>query len=75
MEAGLSGMLVLAGVSAADALIATLGYRLASYWLPLPTGFIAFVLFRRRYGPVEIARYQRQPTETATAPRHLTRDW
>jgi uncharacterized protein (TIRG00374 family) len=54
VEAGLSGMLVLAGVSAADALIATLGYRLASYWLPLPTGFIAFVLFRRRYGPVKL---------------------
>lgn len=54
VEAGLSGMLVLAGVSAAEALIATLGYRLASYWLPLPTGFVAFALFRRRYGPVQL---------------------
>ena len=54
VEAGLSGMLVLAGVSAADALIATLGYRLASYWLPLPAGFVAYTLFRRRYGSVKL---------------------
>ena len=70
VEAGLSGMLVLAGVSAADALIATLGYRLASYWLPLPAGFGAFVLFRRRYGPVQLPdtnhnRPRRRPREGA----------
>jgi len=54
VEASLSGMLVLAGVGAADALIATLGYRLASYWLPLPAGSTAYVLYRHRYGPVRL---------------------
>jgi lysylphosphatidylglycerol synthase-like protein len=36
VEAGLAGLLVLAGVSAADAALATLAYRLVSYWPPLP---------------------------------------
>jgi uncharacterized protein (TIRG00374 family) len=50
VEAGLSGMLVLAGVSAQQALVGTLAYRLVSFWLPLPAGGIAYILFRRRYG-------------------------
>jgi uncharacterized protein (TIRG00374 family) len=49
VEAGLSGMLVLAGVNGGDAFLATLTYRLASYWLPLPAGLMAYILFRRRY--------------------------
>ena len=38
VEAGLTGLLVLAGVGAGDAAAATLAYRLVSYWLPLPAG-------------------------------------
>jgi uncharacterized protein (TIRG00374 family) len=49
VEAGLVGMLALAGVSGPDALAATLLYRLVSYWLPLPAGGVAYLLFRRRY--------------------------
>ena len=49
VEAGLVGTLALAGVSGRDALAATLLYRLASYWLPIPAGGLAYVLFRRRY--------------------------
>jgi uncharacterized protein (TIRG00374 family) len=49
VEAGLVGMLALAGVSGSDALAATLLYRLVSYWLPLPAGGVAYLLFRRRY--------------------------
>lgn len=52
VEAGLVGTLTLAGVSGHDALAATLLYRIASYWLPLPAGAVAYVLFRRRYGAV-----------------------
>jgi hypothetical protein len=44
-------MLVLAGVSVSNAFVATLAYRLGSYWLPLMAGPIAYGLFRRRYGP------------------------
>jgi uncharacterized protein (TIRG00374 family) len=50
VEASLSGLLILAGVPASYALLATLAYRLASYWLPLLTGPPAYLLFRHRYG-------------------------
>ncbi|MGN6168155.1 MAG: lysylphosphatidylglycerol synthase transmembrane domain-containing protein [Solirubrobacteraceae bacterium] len=50
VEAGLTGTLALAGVAAAPAALATLAYRLASYWLPLPVGLSAWVWHRRRYG-------------------------
>jgi uncharacterized protein (TIRG00374 family) len=50
VEAGLTAMLVLAGVPGQDALLATLAYRVVSYWLPLPAGLVAHFLFRHRYG-------------------------
>lgn len=50
VEAGLVGMLTLAGVPGHEALAATLLYRLASFWLPLPAGGLSYVLFQRRYG-------------------------
>ena len=50
VEAGLTGTLALAGVSADDALVASLAYRLASFWLPIPVGGGAWLVFRRHYG-------------------------
>jgi len=47
VEAGLTGMLALAGVSAGDAVMATFAYRLFCYWLPLPFGLLAFALAPR----------------------------
>jgi uncharacterized protein (TIRG00374 family) len=49
VEASMSGLLVLAGVNGGNAFLATLTYRLASYWLPLVAGPVAYFLFRRRY--------------------------
>jgi uncharacterized protein (TIRG00374 family) len=49
VEAGLTGTLALAGVQPAQAVLATLLYRLASYWLPIFAGPVAYGLFRRRY--------------------------
>jgi uncharacterized protein (TIRG00374 family) len=49
VEAGLVGMLVLAGVGGTAAAVATLAYRLVSFWLPIPVGGAGYVLFRRRY--------------------------
>jgi uncharacterized protein (TIRG00374 family) len=49
VEAGLTGTLALAGVSGGAAVVATLAYRLVSFWLPIPAGAAAFWLFRRRY--------------------------
>lgn len=50
VEAGLTSMLVAAHVQEPRALLATLAYRLVSYWLPLVAGLVAWVWFRRRYG-------------------------
>jgi uncharacterized protein (TIRG00374 family) len=50
VEASLSGLLILAGVRPGYALLATLAYRVVSYWLPLLAGLPAYLLFRRRYG-------------------------
>jgi uncharacterized protein (TIRG00374 family) len=54
VEAGLTGMLVLAGVDPAAAAAATLAYRLVSFWLPLPAGGLAYWLFTRRLKPVAL---------------------
>jgi uncharacterized protein (TIRG00374 family) len=48
VEAGLTAMLALAGVSAGNAVLATFAYRLFSYWLPLPVGLAAYAAHRRR---------------------------
>ncbi len=50
VEASLSGLLVLAGVHPGYAVLATLAYRIASYWLPLLAGPPAYLLYRHRYG-------------------------
>ena len=49
VEAGLAGLLVVAGVDGGRAALAVLAYRLVAYWLPLPIGGIAAYLHRRRY--------------------------
>ncbi len=46
---GLTGVLALAGVTPDQAVLAVLLYRLFSYWLPLPAGLVASILFRRRH--------------------------
>ncbi len=52
VEGGLVACLTLAGVPADDALLATLAFRLFSFWLPLPAGLIGYLAFRRRFGPL-----------------------
>jgi len=42
VEAGLTTVLVLAGVSGDQALLGTLLYRLVSFWLPIPVGALAW---------------------------------
>ncbi len=47
VEAGLTGTLALAGLSVGDAVVATLAYRLVSYWFPIPLGALAYAVHRR----------------------------
>ena len=49
VEAGLAATLALAGISTGDALVATLVYRLLTFWLPIPLGGAAAYVFRRRH--------------------------
>ena len=52
VEAGLTGVLTLAGIPASAAVLATLLYRLAEYWLPMvlgPFAYVGFRLSRRRH--------------------------
>jgi uncharacterized protein (TIRG00374 family) len=49
VEAGLAATLAVAGISTGDALVATLVYRLLTFWLPIPLGGIAAWWFRRRH--------------------------
>jgi uncharacterized protein (TIRG00374 family) len=53
VEAGLTGTLALAAVPTGPATVATLAYRLVSYWLTLPVGLVAWILHRRLYGDEE----------------------
>jgi len=48
VEAGLTGMLGLAGIGPRDAVLATLAYRLFTFWLPIPLGLAGALLHRRR---------------------------
>lgn len=50
VEASLSGLLVLANVPSANAVVATLAFRIGSYWLPTMAGGVCYILYRRRYG-------------------------
>jgi uncharacterized protein (TIRG00374 family) len=50
VEAGLVGTLSLAGIGTDQALLATLVWRLAAYWMPIPLGAAAYLLAVRKYG-------------------------
>jgi uncharacterized membrane protein YbhN (UPF0104 family) len=54
VEAGLTGTLALAGVPGGEAVVATLAYRLVSFWLPIPAGGVAALVHRRRYEAAEV---------------------
>ena len=61
VEASLTGLLVLAQVDSSQAVLATLTYRLASYWFPLVAGPVAYGAFWMRY------RRHRAPPESSAA--------
>jgi uncharacterized protein (TIRG00374 family) len=68
VEAGLTGTLALAGVGGGAAVVATLAYRLVSFWLPIPAGVVAAIVHRRRFGMAEV-----EPPPTPVAAPDRTR--
>jgi hypothetical protein len=81
VAASLVGTLTLADVPSADALAVTLLYRIVGYWLPLPAGGMAYLLFRRRCDAGSVASdlrsgssgigRSREPMEPPPAIDHL----
>jgi uncharacterized protein (TIRG00374 family) len=72
VEAGLAATLALAGISTGDALVATLVYRLLTFWLPIPIGAVAALVFRRRHpsmGPREAAEHELAADRAVSAER------
>ena len=51
VEAGLTSILVLAGVSSGAAVLGTLLYRTFQFWLPIPIGVLAWAGWRLRWAP------------------------
>ena len=49
VEGSLTGLLVLAGIPASKAVLSTLAYRLASYWLPTLAGLFAYIAYQSRF--------------------------
>ncbi len=47
VEVGLYSMLVISGISAQDASLAAVAYRLVSLWVPIISGLVAWLLFVR----------------------------
>ncbi len=75
VETGLTGTLVLAGVDREAAVVATLLYRLMSFWLPIPVGALTWGAWtlRRRHtepradaGPEPVPNSAPSTSETST---------
>lgn len=49
VEVGLYSTLIISGISARDAGLATIAYRLISWWFPVMSGLVAWLMFKARY--------------------------
>ena len=67
VEAGLASLLVVAGIPGSSALLATLAYRIVSFWIPLAIGPIAWMLFRRRYHEPLDLEHLPEPAQTTVS--------
>ena len=74
VEAGLVGTLGLAGIGTDQALLATLVYRLAAYWMPMPAGAVAYALHQRRYGGLPRSKEALEEPEQFQAIERRLRD-
>ena len=72
VEAGLTGTLALAGVGAGAAVVATLAYRLVSFWLPIPAGAVAAIVHKKRYGDAPVAALENGDVGADLRPREAS---
>ena len=64
VEAGLSGVLTVAGATEMQANLTVVTYRLAATWLPCLAAFVALAWFRRRHRERRLAELLVPPAET-----------
>ena len=74
VEAGLTGTLALAGVRRGQAVLATLAYRLVSFWLPIPAGGVAAHPPPAAYGAKEPSRLAAAAAEQRDRGGHAAAD-
>lgn len=55
VEVGLYYLLIISGISAQDASLATIAYRLVSWWVPIVSGLFAWLAFLQRNPETETA--------------------
>ncbi len=67
VEVGLYSTLIVTGITARDAALATIAYRMVSLWLPVLAGPGAWIVFRRRYPSVQRGVGRSTPIEGAGA--------
>lgn len=68
VEAGLLGGLAVAGVPAADAVIAVLAYRIVSYWAPVVVGLAVYGRYRSTRPPGRPAALSQSSSEREADP-------
>lgn len=66
VEIGLYSTLVIAGIPGQQAALATIAYRMVSWWFPVVSGLVAWVVFKARF-PNNRTR-EREPASTTTQP-------
>jgi hypothetical protein len=69
VEAGLTGTLALAGVPAGAAVLATLAYRLVSFWLPIPS--VPWPTCSSAGSKADVSDSRRVPPQDIAPSRHL----
>lgn len=55
VEVGLYYLLIISGISAQDASLATIAYRLVSWWVPIVSGLVAWLVFVQRNPEADIS--------------------
>ena len=73
VEAGLSGTYTAFGAPASVAVVAVLGYRLVSYWLPVLAGVPAYIA-GMRHAPARQAALEHSQVRARVSPTQLGRD-
>jgi uncharacterized membrane protein YbhN (UPF0104 family) len=48
-------------VRLSQAVVATLAYRIASYWLPLVAGGVSILIYRHRFGALDMSEKDAPP--------------